>query len=98
MVLRRDKAVSTAAVVVEVLEIVVSVSYVPEVLSDAVAVGYVDDAVAWDGAVDLHDHHERVESVGDEEGGRGSGFYWQEGWDEPDEAGCAEGDEFEEKG
>lgn len=46
MVLRRDKAVSTAAVVVEVLEIVVSVSYVPEVLSDAVAVGYVDDAVA----------------------------------------------------
>lgn len=44
MFLQRDKAVSMAAVVVEVLAIVVSVRFAPEVLSDAVAVGY--DAVA----------------------------------------------------
>ena len=91
-----DKAVSTAAVVVEVLAIVVSVRFAPQGLSEAVAVGY--DAVAWDGAVDLHDHHGRVEPVGDEEGGRGSDFYRQEGWDELDEAGCVEEDEVEEEG
>lgn len=39
-----DKAVSTAAVVVEVLAIVVSVRFAPQGLSEAVAVGY--DAVA----------------------------------------------------
>lgn len=39
-----------------------------------------------------------MEPVGDEEGGRGSDFYRQEGWDELDEAGCAEEDEIGEEG